>query len=341
MTDDFKIDVTLAPNRHDSLDELASMAQDAEELGFDTVGFGETTGWDSIALLTVLAERTETIGIADDVIGPFSRSPSQIAQAAASIQSLAEGRLRLGLGTSSPALVEGWHGQSFERPLRRLRETIDIAKQAMTGETVTYDGEVFTPQGFQLDLPTPVEVPIDVAALGPKGVELAGRFADGWVPQLFTPAGLERRLEDLRRGAELGDRDPDSLRTSVLLRACALEDGDRAKQLGRQHVAFMISLYGPFYRQSIAEQGYEEMVEQVRSHWQDGDREEAVAAVDNEVLDGLVACGTPEEVNDIIDEFATIDGCDAVRVGWVGPADDAAIETTLRAVAPANRCRVS
>jgi coenzyme F420-dependent oxidoreductase len=337
MSDDFKIDVTLTPDRHDSLDGLASMAQDAEELGFDTVGFGETTGWDSIALLTVLAERTETIGIADDVIGPFSRSPSQIAQAAASVQSLAEGRCRLGLGTSSPALVEGWHGQSFEQPLRRLRETIDIAKQAMAGKTVAYDGEVFTPQGFQLDLPTPVEVPIDVAALGPKSVELAGRFADGWVPQLFTPAGLERRLEDLRRGAELGNRDLDSLRTSVLLRACALKDGDRAKQLGRQHVAFMISLYGPFYRQSIAEQGYKEMVDQVRGHWQNGDREEAVAAVDDEVLNGLVACGTSQEVNDIIDEFAAIDGCDAVRVGWVGPAGDAAIETTLQAVAPANR----
>ncbi|MFC5973509.1 TIGR04024 family LLM class F420-dependent oxidoreductase [Halomarina salina] len=337
MSDDFELDVTLTPDRHDTLDDFAAVARDVEDLGFDTVGFGETTGWDSVALLTVLADRTGTIGIADEVIGPFSRSPSQIAQAAASVQSLADGRFRLGLGTSSPALVEGWHGLSFERPLRRLREAIDIVNQATAGETVTYDGEVFTPEGFQLELPTPVEVPIDVAALGPKGVELAGRFADGWVPQLFTPEGLERRLEDLRRGAELGDRDPDALRTSVLLRACALEDGEKARQLGRQHVAFMISLYGPFYRQSIADQGYEGMVETVRGHWQDGDREAAVAAVEDEVLDGLVACGTPDEVNAIVDEFAAIDGCDAVRIGWVGPADDDAIEATMRAVAPNNR----
>ncbi|MFC7157586.1 TIGR04024 family LLM class F420-dependent oxidoreductase [Halomarina halobia] len=337
MSKDFETDVTLTPDRHSSLQELGSVAQDAEKLGFAVVGFGETTGWDSVVVLTVLAEQTTTIGIADDVIGPFSRSPSQISQAAASIQSLAQGRHRLGLGTSSPALVEGWHGLSFERPLRRLRETIDIVKRAAAGENVTYDGQEFTPEGFQLDLPTPIEIPIDVAALGPKGVELTGRFADGWVPQLFTPAGLEHRLNDLRRGAELGNRDPNSLRTSVLLRACALEDGDRARQLGRQHVAFMISLYGPFYQQSIAEQGYVEMVEEVRGHWQDGDREAAVAAVDDEALDGLVACGTPEEVNAIIDEFAAIDGCDAVRIGWIGPADDEAIEMTMRAVAPANR----
>lgn len=337
MSNDFEIDLTLAPDRHDTLPSFASVAQDAEDLGFDYVGFGETTGWDSVALLTILAERTDTIGIADDVIGPFSRSPGQIAQAAASIQSHADGRLRLGLGTSSPALVEGWHGTSFERPLRRLREAIEIVDMATAGEEVTYDGEIFTPEGFELDVPTPIEVPIDVAALGPKGVELTGRFADGWVPQLFTPAGLEQRLEDLRRGAELGDRDPESLRTSVLLRACALDDGERARQLGRQHVAFMISVYGPFYRQSIAEQGYDEMVENVRSHWMDGDREKAVEAVDDDVLDGLVACGTPDDVNRIIDEFAAVDGCDAVRIGWVGPAGEEEIQSTMEAVAPTNR----
>lgn len=337
MSEDFEIEVTLSPDRHDSLDRFATVAQDIEELGFSTVGFGETTGWDSVALLTILAERTESIDIADDVIGPFSRSPGQIAQAAASVQSLAGGRFRLGLGTSSPALVEGWHGLSFEQPLRRLRETVDIVKLATGGESVTYNGQVFTPEGFELDLPTPVDVPIDVAALGSKGVELAGRFADGWVPQLFTPDGLKQRLEDLRRGAELGDRDPDALRTSLLLRACALEDGERARRLGRQHVAFMVSLYGPFYRQSIANQGYERMVEVIRSHWQDGNREAAVAAVDDEVLDGLVACGTPDEVNAIVGDFAAIDGCDAVRIGWVGPAGDEAVESTMQAVAPATR----
>jgi coenzyme F420-dependent oxidoreductase len=337
MASDFRVDLTLSTDRHDSLDDIAEVTQQAEELGFDYVGFGETTGWDSVTLLTVLAERTETIGISDDVIGPFSRSPGQIAQAAGSVQLLSDDRLRLGLGTSSPGLVEGWHGLEFDRPLRRLRETIEIIDMATAGEEVTYDGEIFTPEGFELELPTPIDVPIDVAALGPKGVELAGRFADGWVPQLFTPDGLEQRLEDLHRGAELADRDPSELRTSVLLRACALEDGEKARQLGRQHVAFMISVYGPFYRQSIAEQGYEDVVETVRSNWMDGDREAAIDAVDDEILDGLVACGTPDEVNAIIDEFAAIDGCDAVRVGWVGPADDAAIQSTMKAVAPANR----
>ena len=336
-TADADVEVTLTQDRHDSLEDAVAVAERAEELGFERVGFGEVTGWDSVALLTLLAERTETIGLATDVVNPYARSPAQLAQAAASVQSLSDGRLRLGLGASSPALVEGWHGLEFDRPLRRLREAIEVFEQATSGEEVTYDGEVFTPDGMRLDGPPPCDVPIDVAALSPKGVELAGRFADGWVPQLFTPDGLRGRLEDLHRGAELGSRDPAELRTSLLLRACAMEDGDRARQLGRQHVAFMISLYGPFYRQSVAAQGHEEMVEEIRSTWMDGDREGAVAAVDDEVLDGLVACGTPEQVNSVIDEFAAIDGCDAVRVGWLMRADDDVVRSTMEAVAPGNR----
>jgi coenzyme F420-dependent oxidoreductase len=337
MSTDCQIDLTLTPDRFDTIGEAAEFTREAEELGFEYVGFGETTGWDAVSLLTILAEQTDTIGVSNDVMGAFSRSPGQIAQAAASVNSLADDRFRLGLGTSSPALVEGWHGDQFERPLRRLRETIEIVDLALSGEDVTYDGEIFSLDGLSLETPTPIDVPIDVAALGPKGVELAGRFADGWIPQLFTPDGLEQRLEDLRRGAELADRDPESLRTSIVLRSCALEDGETARQLGRQHVAFMISVYGPFYRQSIAEQGYEDVVETVRGHWADGEHEAAIASVPDEILDGLVACGTPDDVRSVVDEFAAIDGCDAVRVGWIGPADDDAIQETMEAIAPANR----
>lgn len=337
MPSDYEIDLTLSINRHDSLGDIASIAQRGEELGFENVGFGETNGWDSITVQTCITERTETIGISNDVMGPFSRSPTQIAQAAASVNSIAKGRMRVGLGTSSPALVGGFHGLDFDQPLRRLRESVEIIKLALSGETITYDGQIFTPEGFELDVPTPVSVPVDVAALSPKGAELAGRFADGWIPQLLTPDGLEARLEHLRTGAELGDRDLDSLRTSILLRACALEDSERAKQLGRKHVAFMVSVYGPFYRKSIAEQGYEAMVEEVRSRWMDGDREGAFAAVEDDVLDQLVACGSPAEVNAIVDEFGSIDGCDAVRLGWIGPAEADEIESTMHAVAPVNR----
>jgi coenzyme F420-dependent oxidoreductase len=337
MPSDYEIDLTLSINRHDSLGDIASVAHRGEELGFENVGFGETNGWDSTTVQTCIAERTESIGISNDVMGPYSRSPTQIAQAAASVHSLAEGRTRVGLGTSSPALVGGFHGLDFDQPLRRLRESVEIVKLALAGESITYDGEIFTPEGFELDVPMPDSIPVDVAALSPKGAELAGRFADGWIPQLLTPDGLEERLEHLRRGAALGDRDPESLRTSIVLRTCALENSERAKELGRKHVAFMVSVYGPFYRKSIAGQGYEDMVEEVRSRWMDGDREGAIAAVEDDVLDKLVACGSPEEVNDIVDEFGSIDGCDAVRLGWIGPAGANEIEATMEAVAPINR----
>lgn len=329
-----ELDLTLSPERHDSLESYASIAQDAEALGFDTASFGETTAWDAITLLTILADRTNSIHVASDAIGPFSRSPGQIAQGAASVQSLADGRLRLGLGTSSPAIVEGWHGLAFDRPLRRLRETIDIVNFALAGEDVTYDGEIFSPDGFELGIDDVRPVPIDVAALGPKAVELAGRFADGWTPQLLSPEGLRERQESLRRGAELGNRDPGSIRTSLLLRGCALEDGQRARRMGRRHLAFMIAVYGPFYRESIANQGYQATVETIRACWRKGKRNEAFAAIDDDMLDRFVATGTPERVTDIVETFRDIDGCDAVRFGWLLPVEDPHVESTMRAIAP-------
>ena len=108
-----------------------------------------------------------------------------------------------------------------------------------------------------LGCPAPEPEPsIDLAVLGPKATELTGRFADSWVPQLFTPDGLRDRLGDLERGAELGDRDANDVRVSPVLRCWAMEDGEAAREQARESIAFLIGAYGPYYRQSIAEQGF-------------------------------------------------------------------------------------
>lgn len=318
------------------LDATVEQVQYAEQLGYEYASLGETTGLDGITQLTVLAERTDEIGLANDVFSPYSRSPALLAQSALSLHQVSGGRNRLGLGTSSPALVENWHGLEFDRPLRRLREAIDIIRQVYAGERLDYDGEVFEVRGLQYANEIPeTPPPIDVAALGPKTVELAGRFADGWVPQFFTPEGLEARLEDLRRGAELGGRDPDDVRVALTFRACAIDDRDRARQLGRNTVAFMLGRYGPYYRQSVAEQGYEDVTEEITAAYAEGDNEAAVAAVPDELLDGLVAAGTPEEVRETVDRFRAIDGLDSLRVSFFAGMTREEENRTLEALAPA------
>ncbi len=239
------------------------------------------------------------------------------------------------MGPSGPRVIEGWHGASFERPLRRTRETIDIVKRVLSGDSVEYDGDIFELSGFRLrsEPPDPAP-PIDAGGLGPKAVELAGRFADGWHALLCTAEGMEDRLADFDRGAELGDRDRAGQRVTFSVPCCALEDRERARDLTRQHLAFYVGGMGTYYRDALARQGYEETATEVFEQWNGGDRETAIAAVDDDLLDALAVAGTPEECRDRIERFESIDGVDALNVSFPRGAERADIEATMDTLAP-------
>lgn len=330
---DVSFDLVLRTEDHETVDSAAAQAKFAEDLGFSRVTTGEVTGWNIVPLLTVIAERTDEIGISDDVLSSYSRSPTLLGQTSLAMHDVTGGRFRLGLGVSSPALAENWHGQSFERPLRRLRETIEIVRAVHEGNTVEYDGEHFQIGGLKYGRTPPDDPPaIDVAALGPKAVELTGRLGDGWVPQLFTPDGLRDRTEDLRRGAELGGRDFDDLRVSPLVRCFSAEDREHARDTTRRTVAFLIGAYGPFYGDSVARQGYAETVAAVRAAWDDRDTTAMAQEVTDELLDELAAAGTPDEVRDRISGFAEIDGVDAIRVGFPSGMTGAEKRATMESI---------
>lgn len=322
------------PGEMNSIDEISEIARLSEELGYDRVSVPEVTGRDAVTLLATLAERTDEIGLSNDVFSPWGRSPAVLGQTGVTLQELSDGRYRMGLGTSSPALTEKWHLGSYDRPLRRLRETIDVVRQVLQGDRIDYDGDYYDGGGLALRGTEPTEVPIDVAALGPKSVELAGRFADGWVPQLFTPSALADRMEDLQRGASLGDRDTDALRVAVTVRSCALEDADRARGVAARQLAFMVAAYGPYYRESIARQGYDEETDAIVDAWTEGDRGEAVEAVTDEMLDELVAAGTPSDVRETFERFEAVDGVDALRVGFFGEMTAEQRRRTLEVLSP-------
>ena len=141
-------------------------------------------------------------------------------------------------------------------------------------------------------------------------------------------------MEDLRRGADLGARDPADLRVAVTVRSCALEDGDRAREVAAGQLAFFVGAYGPYYRRSIARQGFEAETDAVHEAWSDGDRAAAVAAVTDEMVDGLVAAGTPGEVRETVTAYEDVDGVDAVRVGFFGEMTADERRRTLEVLAP-------
>ena len=327
--------VTLPVAAQPSLDAIADQARRAESLGYDRLWLPETWGRDAITVLSTIAERTESIGVGASVLPIYSRSPAILGQSAATLQELSGGRFRLGLGPSGPIVIENWHGVDYERPLRYTRETVEVVKAVLSGEVVEYDGDFFDLSGFRLRCDAPDPAPaVDVSGMGPKAVELAGRFADGWHAIMLTRDGMAERVEDLERGAELADRDPDDVRVMRTVGCCALEDGERARHLARQHLAFYVGAMGSFYRDSLVRQGYEEVAHEIADSWAEGDREAAMAAISDDLLDDMAAAGTPERARELLAEWEAIDGIDAISVSFPRGANLEEIDETLEALAP-------
>jgi len=329
--------VLLSPPKPESLEELLSLGVRAEELGYEYAWVPEGWGRDAVTTLGILSERTDRIALGTNILPVFSRTPALVGQTAATLQEATDGRFRLGIGPSGPNVIEGWHGVPFDRPLKRIRETIEIVRLVVSGESVDYDGEVFDLSGMTLYSEAPAAgLDIDIASLGPKAVELTGRFADGWHPWLFTPEGLRDRYDQIRHGAELGDRDPSDVRVSMQLSCCTGDDPELARSKARKHVAFYIGAMGTYYRDSIAEQGYEDLAHEVHDAWQRGDRDAALDRLDDDLIDRMVAAGTPEDVHDGVEQFASLDVIDSVLVTFPPKATREELKETVEVLAETN-----
>lgn len=329
------LNVTLPVAAQPSLDAIADQAARAESLGYDHVWLPETWGRDAITVLATIAERTNSVGIGASVLPVYSRSPTLLGQSAATLQELSDGRFRLGLGPSGPIVIENWHGRPYESPLKYTRETVEVVKAVLTGEVVEYDGEFFDLSGFRLRCDAPDPTPaVDVSGMGPKAVELAGRFADGWHAIMLTRDGMAERIDDLRRGAELGDRDPEDVRVMRTVGCCALEDGERARQLARQHLAFYVAAMGSFYRDSLVRQGWEDVANEIEEQWHADNREAALAAIPDELLDQMAAAGTPDRARELLAKWEDVEGVDAVSVSFPRGASLEEIDATVEAMAP-------
>ncbi|WP_318568451.1 TIGR04024 family LLM class F420-dependent oxidoreductase [Salinigranum marinum] len=334
-TADADLGVHLPVAAQPSLDDLVGVGVHAEALGYERAWLPETWGRDAVTTLALLAERTAEIGIGSSLLNVYSRSPALLGETAATLQEASGGRFRLGLGPSGPAVIEGWHGVDFDRPLRRTRESVEIVRQVLAGDVVRYDGDCFELDGFRLRCAPPeTPPPIDVGGMGPKAVELAGRFADGWHALMCSPDGLQSRAEDLERGASLGDRSADDVRVTLVL-PCAVSEGDggdRAHELVTEHVAFYVGGMGTFYRDALVRQGYD-AAHDAHVAWGAGDREHAVEIVRG-FVDDLAVWGTPEAARAALDRFCAVGVVDEVAVALPRGATDDDVAATVDALAP-------
>ena len=309
----------------------AELAEHAERAGFDGVFVPETWGREAFSRLGMLAAQTERVTLATGVVSVHSRSPALLAQAIATVDELSSGRATLGVGLSSPALVESWHGSEFEPALRRQRETIEIVRAALSGEPLEYDGRVFDLKHFRLRFEPPRSaVPIYVAAQGETNAELAGGFADGWMPNRIPRSALPALREHVDRGAKKQNRSPEDVATVPYVTTCVLEDGERARDRCRETIAFYIGGMGDFHFRALANHGYRTEATRIREHWQDGEKDEAVAAVTDELLSEIALAGTPAAVERGLSAYAAV--ADTVVTLFPTTASRAEIDETIEHV---------
>jgi coenzyme F420-dependent oxidoreductase len=291
-----RIGLTLPRTEDVTRQESVDIVQQAEALGYDSVWVGESWGRDGFTWLTQLAGQTRRIKLATGITPIYSRSPAVIAQTVASLDEISDGRVILGLGTSGPIVIENWHGAPFERPLRRMREYIEIIRLILSGERVNYQGEIFHLKGFRLPFTPPrAAVPMYIASLGPQNLRLTGELADGWLPIYLDARALPRFQHDLARGAQKAGRVLTSIDVAPYILACVSADVEAARSLVKAHLAYYIGGMGTFYANLISNYGFENVVHRVRQAWGAGDRQAAAGQVTDAMVAHLAICGTPQE----------------------------------------------
>jgi probable F420-dependent oxidoreductase len=284
----------------------------AEERGFRNAWFPEITFGDAFGPATAVATRTSRIGHATGVVGIWSRSAVTMALQAATLNELSEGRLILGLGVQARGYVEGWHGQSYERPIRAMREYVAILRRALAGEPVSFEGEIFSVRNFQLMVQPPERpVRIYVAAIGPQMLRLAGEIADGVIGYFWSAAYVrDVVLPRVREGAERAGRSLGEIDV-----ACGFPTivGDRAHDEIRGQVLMFATAMSssPHYADSFAAAGFGDRVREIQERVAAGDAD--VGLVDHELADAMTLAGTPDRVRARIDEYAAA-GLDTVAL---------------------------
>lgn len=282
------------------------VAEYAAARGYDALWLGELWGADAFVQLTGLAHRVPGLDLGTAIANVYSRSPATLAAAAATLDDLADGEVRLGLGASTRKAIEDLHGADYDRPVRRVHETAELVRAYTAGEgRVEYDGDLFSVRDFPaLD----ADVPIYAAALGPAARRMAGRVADGWIPHNVPFPDLSSAFETVAAAAREAGRDPGAIDVAPYVPAAVADDPDAAREAIRGHVAYYVG-GGEGYRRAVGER-FPEAADAAADAWRAGDRDAARAAVTDEMVTALGVAGAPEDARAQLREIAAIDAVD-------------------------------
>ncbi|MFI7504546.1 LLM class flavin-dependent oxidoreductase [Streptomyces sp. NPDC049687] len=326
--------------------ETVDFVTEAEKLGMDICWVAEAWGAEAPSPLGYLAARTERMLLGSAIIQLATRTPMAIARAAITLSNISEGRFLLGLGPSGPQVIEGLHGVPFARPLSRMRETVEIVRQAAMGEKISYSGREFQiplPDGegrpMRLSMRAEHDIPIYLATLSPKMLHLTGQIADGWLGTSFVPEGAkEAYFDHLDAGLAASGRTRADFDICQGAEVAFAEDEDalRAMVAGRKkELAFSLGGMGSertnFYNNAYSRQGWAEIAAEVRERWQAGDRDGAAGLITDEMVLATTLIGTEDMVRQRLRVWRDA-GVDIARFYPAGDTLDARLTNLGRAI---------
>ena len=296
-----------------SEDQL-EIVQEAERLGYDSVWAAEAYGSDTATILGWLAGQTSTIRLGSGIFQMPGRSAAMTAMTAATIDQISNGRMILGIGSSGPQVSEGWHGVRFGKQLARTRDYVAVLRMALARERLEYSGETLElplPDGpgkaLKLTIGTVQDqIPIYIAAIGPKNTQLTGEIADGVIPTLFSPEHVSVMRDELQIGVDRAGNgktlaDIDIAPTVQVYVSDNMED---ARNLMRPFIGLYVGGMGSrkqnFYNQLVRRYGFEDAAQEVQDLYLDGKKDEAMAALPDELIDMVSICGPADHVRERI-----------------------------------------
>jgi alkanesulfonate monooxygenase SsuD/methylene tetrahydromethanopterin reductase-like flavin-dependent oxidoreductase (luciferase family) len=284
-----KLAISLNWSENFDLKGLIERAKIADAAGFHSIWVAETWGFDALTMLTAFAEHTSKIQLATAIANVYSRTPAALAQHFGTLDKLSNGRMIIGLGTSSPQVVEHFHGVKFNPPLTRLKETVAIINLLLGGTPLNYDGKLFKmSRGFKLRFePQRKHIPIWIASLNAKSVEFTAQHTDGWLPSMIPLGGLSRAIRELRAVAKQAGRGPNEVEVKSPGHVAITNSPERARASHAGTVAFYAARMGTFYSEQLARYGFGADVAKVKAAWDAGGSKAGIAAASDKLLSEL------------------------------------------------------
>ena len=291
-------------------EDQLKIVREAEKLGYDSVWAAEAYGSDTATVLGWLAGQTERIRLGSGIFQMPGRSAAMTAMTAATIDQLSNGRMILGIGSSGPQVAEGWHGQRFARQLQRTRDYVAVLRMALARERVEFHGETLElplPDGpgkaLKLTIsPVQERIPIYIAAIGPKNTALAGEIADGWIPTLFSPEHVSELRPLLEEGAARSGKSLEGFDIAPTVNVFVTDDLQAGRSAMRPFIALYVGGMGSreqnFYNRVVSRYGFEKEAKTIQDLYLEGKRDEAMAAIPDELIDTVSLCGPGDVVRE-------------------------------------------